>query len=145
MSITKDQIIAALKKLGPVSPGELADHLEVEQSALGYHVKKMLDAGELKAAGKTSGRRIALPDQKFEEGDATPQEQRRPKKKAKRKASAPRRAAPAPRPAVVQTAPMAAITTDFRIVIFNDQGAPAVLSEAQSEKVAELCHQFFKE
>jgi hypothetical protein len=41
--------LAGLKKIGPCRPGELADHLEVEAAALGYHLKKLLDAGPLAA------------------------------------------------------------------------------------------------
>jgi DNA-binding transcriptional ArsR family regulator len=50
----QDQILAALKKLGhPVSPGELADHLEIEHGKLGYHLKAALDAGTVIAHGKS--------------------------------------------------------------------------------------------
>src|SRR4051812_40112292 len=73
-TVTAEQILAALKKLGqPSKPGELADYLQVERPVLTRALKPLLASGDLKAIGKTAGRRIALPDQKFEEpGERTP-------------------------------------------------------------------------
>jgi hypothetical protein len=76
-------ILAALKKLGPTSPGTLEDHLGASHAGLGRHLKEMLDAGTIKAAGVTKSRRLALPDQDFADKPAPPQ-RRKPKKHAKR-------------------------------------------------------------
>jgi ParB/RepB/Spo0J family partition protein len=59
----QDQILAALKKLGPSSPGQIAEHLGTEGTKLSTHFKALLDAGTIKATGVTRGRRLALPDQ----------------------------------------------------------------------------------
>jgi hypothetical protein len=99
------QIIAALKKLGhAVSPGVLADHMEVDAGSHGFRLalKAVLDAGTAVAQGKTSGRRIALPGMKFDAPDASApkpkkhtQGQGRPQEEAPRhRRRTPRRAAP---------------------------------------------------
>jgi DNA-binding transcriptional ArsR family regulator len=61
----QEQILAALKKLGPSSPGAIADHLETEAGKLSYHFKQLLDAGTMKATGSGRRRQLALADQAF--------------------------------------------------------------------------------
>lgn len=142
----QDKITAALTKLGPVSPGELADHLSVGSSKLGYHIKVMLDAGTLKASGSTGNRRIALPDQKLDPASTPPQR----RKKATKAKAKPKRAAPkarAPQPAAAPAGDfLTAITADCRLVLFNPGSAkPLVLTEDQTERVAELMYAHFEE
>lgn len=133
MSITPDQITAALKKLGPSSPGALADHLHVEQSALMYHVRKMIGDKALKAAGTTANRRIALPEQEIE--TATPQPRRAPAKgkkgkgarkvKKARKARTPRAAEPLFIPTVDVDTNLVLVTVDG-VQRFTEQQTLAV-------------------
>jgi DNA-binding Lrp family transcriptional regulator len=149
MSDIKEQITAALKKLGPVSPGELADHLGVDNKTIGKYAKPMLEAGTLKAAGATNRRRLALPDQKIDV--ETPTLPKRRKKKsngmAKRTAAKPR----APKPAPPKPAPapdgdfIAAVTADSRLVLFIPGAArPLVFDDVQTERVAQLMHTHFE-
>lgn len=155
--ITKEQITAALKKLGSVSPGELADHLEVDRAALGYHLKKLLDSGEVQAAGNSTARRVALPDQTIDTTPGAPpsSSNTRPAKKKKSKARAAKRSKKASSPRAPKTpaaAPPAAardfltaITADSRLVIVNGAQAPLIFSEKESEQIAELCLAHFED
>lgn len=142
--ITQEEIIAGLKKIGPCRPGELADHLHLEHSALGYHLKKLLEAGIVKATGTSNARRVALPDQKFEEStgpDAPPQrrQKRESHKKAKHPRKAPRRTAPAARTAerFVPT-----VDAELRLHIINGSD-PVSFSEQQTADIAALLLQHY--
>lgn len=73
-SITREQILAGLKKVGPCSPGALAAHLGVDygSSYMKQLVARMTVDNEIKAIGNRKSRRIALPDQEFTEAEAPP-------------------------------------------------------------------------
>lgn len=144
--ITPEEITVGLKKIGPTSPGALADHLHVELPALRYHLKKLLDAGTIKAQGTTANRRIAMPDQKFEEPnepETTKQTLRKPKKgkKAKKRKAAPAKQA-ARAPAAERFIPT--VDADSRLCIING-AEPMFFSEEQTEKIAELLFVHYKE
>jgi hypothetical protein len=146
-SVTKEQITAALKKLGPSKPGEVADHLGADYSSgMKYTVKSMLDAGELKAIGATVSRRIALPDQKFDEAGAPPQERQKPaKRKGGRKAKHARKPRSAPAPRTSSAAAVRFIPTvdaDKRLHIINGSD-PVSFSDAQTEAIATLLLQHY--
>lgn len=143
MSITPDQITAALKKLGPSSPGALADHLHVEQSALMYHVRKMIGAKTLKAAGTTANRRIALPEQEIE--TATPPQERRAPAKGK-KAKGGRKAKKARKARTPRTAEPLFIPTvdvDTNLVLVTGAGVQR-FTEQQTLAVATLLAAHFE-
>jgi hypothetical protein len=147
MSVTVDQIKAALKKLGPVSPGALYDHLETTAAIAGPVVKDMLAGDELKATGATASRRIALPDQKFEDvQSAPPQQRRKPAGKRKRKGKKAKRASRTPRAAVPSPAPaerfVPTVDAEKRLHIING-AAPVSFSEAQTEAIATLLFQHY--
>ncbi len=134
MNNKREQILAALKKLGPSSPGVIADKIGVADSACGYHLRVLAAAGELKVQGKSNSRRYALPDQEFEAADAPPQD-RKPRKKTKQRKSAntrTTRARPAAEPEII-----AAITHDARIVLIEN-GAVKTYSPQQSSAIADL-------
>jgi DNA-binding Lrp family transcriptional regulator len=141
--IIGEQIIAALKKIGPCRPGELADHLEVEHSAIGYHLKKMLEAGTLKAIGNSAARRIGLPDQTFEEAGAPPQPRAKPKaRKQKKHRKAPKARAPqAARPAECF---IPVVDAEKRLHIING-GTPVSYDGVQTLAIAELLFAHYEE
>jgi len=137
-----EQILAALKTTGPISPGTLADRLEVSKSALDYHLKRMIEAGTVKAAGVTKSRRVALPDQKFDAAEAPPQEHKRSKKKKhKGKTRKARAAKPTPAPRGDFTP---AITADLRLVLIDGTQPAQIFQEEQTTAIAELLFQHFR-
>lgn len=148
MSLKPEQITAALQKLGPSRPGEVADHLGIEPYQLAYQLKKMLDAGTVKATGSATARRIALPDQKFDETPAPPQPRAtKPKKhrKAKRARKATTKRTPsAARPADAAPAPRFIPTVDSerRLHIING-AAPISFDDVQTEAIADLLLQHY--
>lgn len=143
----KEQITAALKKLGPSAPRAVADHLGMDSAVLSYHVRAMLEANphQLKAAGKTSDRIIALPDQKIEEArpapkTTAPKKNRKPKRKKKGGAKVRRsvRKAPMPEPEL-----LAAFATDDRLVLIRHAQDPQIFSSAETRAIADLiCSRF---
>jgi DNA-binding Lrp family transcriptional regulator len=144
----QEQILAALKKLGPTSPGALEDHLGASHAGLGRHLKEMLDAGTIKAAGVTKSRRLALPDQDFGDKPAPPQ-RRKPKQHAKRgqrkaakKAPARPRAPYAPQPAAERFIP--AVDAASRLIIVNG-AEPLIFTDTQTEAIASLLFQHYKD
>lgn len=140
----QDKITAALRKLGPISPGELADHLGVSREALATPLKAMLDAGAVKATGVTKSRRIALPDQKFESTRSAPPQQRRKQHKRRRhgKAKRPQRAPRTTRPAATERF-IPAMDAENGLVIVNG-GEPVIFTPAQTQDIATLLLQHFK-
>jgi hypothetical protein len=143
MTISKEQITAALRKLGPSSPGALADHLQVERSALSPHIGAMLVAKELKAAGVTKSRRIALPDQKIYETttrSAPKKSKRAPAKKPKKS----RKKSPARAPnAAAEPEVLPAFTADDRLVLVRGAQPPLIFSPADTQAIATLlCSHF---
>lgn len=133
----QEQILAALKKLGPSSPGQVADHLGEASSSIGYHLKRMLDAGTIKAQGATSGRRIALPDQDF---GAPPSAPTKGKKKHRKAKHAKARKAPTPRAQRAATPAERFIPTvdaERRLVIVN-AGEPLIFNDEQTAAIATL-------
>jgi hypothetical protein len=78
--VTSEQVTAALKKLGaPSSPTSIANALQAEVGIVGYRLRAMLDAKEVKAGGAGRGRVYGLPDQKFEGGASRPKKSGRSK------------------------------------------------------------------
>lgn len=140
MSLNKDQITAALRKLGPSAIGTLADHLEVERSALQYHLKGMPD---LKYAGNRLNRVVALPDQKIDDSGDTPPQKRQAK--ARKGHRAKKRDAPTP-PARPAAAPafIPAFTSDDRLVIVQGAEPAQIYSPEQTEGIATLLANYFK-
>lgn len=135
----QDKITAALKDLGrPVSPAQLANAADVPLSSLGYHMKKMLNAGTLKGVGKSNNRRVGLPDHDFgaTAPEATPP-QRRKKHDKKKHAPRAQRAAAATRPAKPLERFIATVDAERRLVIVRD-GDPQIFSDAQTEAIATL-------
>lgn len=144
--ITQEEIIAGLKKIGPCRPGELADHLHLEHSALGYHLKKLLTAGAVKATGTSLARRFALLDQKFEEPTQpeTTTQLRKPKKGKKAKKHKARKPQPAAPRAQSTERFIPTVDADSRLHIING-GEPMSFDEDQTEKIAELLFVHYKE
>lgn len=149
-AVTQEQIIAALKNIGPVSPGRLAAELAVESSALGYHLRMMLTDGTLKATGTTKGRRIALPEQKFDEASAPPQgDKAAPKARKTRKAKKQRKAKKARAPRTPPAARPAerfipVVDAEKRLHIING-GAPVSFDGPQTLAIAELLFNHYEE
>jgi hypothetical protein len=140
----QEKITAALQKTGhPIAPGELAKLVDMEGSALGYHLKNMLDAGTLKASGAARSRRIGLPAHDFAApaSESFPR-QRQPKKHRKAKRASKRAAAPRARAAEAHAAPAAkrfipAVDADRRLVIVNG-GEPLIFDDEQTAAIATL-------
>lgn len=132
---TKEQFLAALKKLGPSKPGVIADHLGVEYQNLKRAVREMLAAGEIKAIGKTAGRVLMLPDQKLEDRTGAPP-QRRQKPKNRRKAKHARKARTAPAARSTERF-IPTVDIDRRLVIVNG-GDPVIFNGEQTLAIAEL-------
>jgi hypothetical protein len=138
------QIIAALKKLGhAVSPGALADHMEVDAGSHGFRLalKAVLDAGTAVAQGKTSGRRIALPGMKFDAPDASA---RKPKKHTKAKGGhkKKRRATATRTPAAPIERFIPTVDASSRLVIVNG-AEPLIFNDEQTEAIATLLFQHY--
>ena len=153
MTITVEAITAALRKFGVMSPGELADHLGAETSALGPHLKKMLEAKQLKATGVTNRRRVALPDQEFPTADAPPSAPRKKKRTAGKKSNkkpngkgtrkhrrtrASKPEAPATPPAEAAEDFTAAITADGRLVVLESGQQACIYTPAETNRIADL-------
>jgi DNA-binding transcriptional ArsR family regulator len=145
--LTQDLVLAGLKKIGPCSPGNLADHLEVEPAALGYHLKKLLDANAIKANGRSNARRIALPDQKFDEAATPPPQQRKQQKARKPKGGRKTRQHRTPHRAAERAQPaerfIPAVDAQQRLVIVNG-GEPLVFTDEQTSAIADLLLQHYK-
>lgn len=143
MAITKDQILAGLKKVGPCSPGELADHLGVDRIAIRDRLKELIDAKQVKAIGITKSRRVALPEQEFSDSPSAPPQRHRapPKKRTKAAARKPRRAK---RKKKANGAFLPALTAEGGIVLIGS-GAPQVLTPAQTDAIVKLVFAHFEE
>ena len=132
--IDKEQILAALKKLGPSSPTAIANSMSAEPSAVGYHLRAMLKDKTLKAAGASNSRVYALPEQKFEAATGAPPQERKYSKRAK--------------PAGTRTAEpvgifLPAFTADQRLVVLNGV-VPQLYSPEQTQAIADLLLQHFE-
>jgi DNA-binding Lrp family transcriptional regulator len=148
----QEQILAALKKLGPSSPGQIAEHLGTEGTKLSTHFKALLDAGTIKATGVTRGRRLALPDQDLAAPAPPPaaRAHQAPQGEA-RQAAAPRqgperaarRSSARERPAPAERF-IPAVDKDARLIIVNG-GEPHIFSEAQTEAIASLLFQHYND
>lgn len=136
--IDKEQILAALKKLGPSSPTTIANTMNAEPGVIGYHLRNLLAAKAVKAAGASNSRVYALPDQDLA-GAKTASQRRKAKKAAKRAAPQPR--APLPRPAAALFLP--AFTEDSRLVIVHDAGHTLYTPE-QTQSLADLLLNHFE-
>lgn len=158
------KIISALKKLGPSRPFQIADSSGIDPERLKNYLPPLLKRGAAKAAGATSRRLYALPDQDLKAAlDALPPPSGKPKrpKKAKRgrpskaKAAKHRHQAFAPRSAYRKLAGelkrpsrangefIAALTHERCIVLFRD-GAPQTFSREQSLAIADLVLDHFE-
>jgi len=147
----QDQILAALKKRGaPMKPGDLAAALDVTTKTLRTHIAPLLEEGAVKAAGKTAGRFYGLPDMAFAAAESAPPQLRKPKKhaakgkhKAKRRAKAQRASArPAAAPAQAERF-LATVDVNCNLVIVT--GAIHVFTEEQTEQIATLLFNHWKE
>lgn len=114
-------IRAALQKLGPSAPRAVLDEIGSTERKVGYHLRKMLAAKELKASGTSMDRIYALRGQRI----------------------------PGARPAAARTTlgtvmtlhePLAARTADGRIVLIHATGlgVPTVLNAEFAGPLAEL-------
>ena len=143
---TKSQVTAALKKLGPSKPREIADHAGLDPQVLKKTLKALLAAGEVKARGKTAGRVYALSGQDFgEEKSATPPLRRKKRRKTakgrKKRKSAIRR----PRAAASLAGEfIAGVMADGGVVIVGHSPAPLIFSPAQALKLADLFFRHFE-
>jgi DNA-binding Lrp family transcriptional regulator len=143
--LKKDDILAALKKIGPCAPAALAKQLGAEPSALAYHLKIMLDAGTIKAAGASAARRLALPEQEFGTGSSpTPPQHRRKarKSKGKSKHGKARRARKTPLASPAERF-IPTVDAASRLVIVNG-AEPLIFDEAQTTAIAALLFQHYK-
>lgn len=137
MSDTKQQILAALRKLGPSSPLVIADKIGVAGSACGYHLRAMSAAGELKAQGKSNSRVYALPDQEFPAAGAPPQAQKpKKKKKAGKRGKAKKARATLTRTTAPEFIP--GLTADGGLVIVGHADAPLTFNPEHTSKLADL-------
>jgi hypothetical protein len=91
--LTKETVLAALKKARPLQARRARRSPRGRAPALTAHLKPLLDSGEVKATGATMSRRIALPDQKFDEASTPTPPQR---KQQSRKPKSGRKTKPAP-------------------------------------------------
>jgi len=139
--IAKEQILAALKKLGPSSPTAVANSLGAEPSAVGYHLRNMLAAKTIKAAGTTNNRVYALPDQDMQGVKSAPPQQR--KKPAKRGNGA-RAGTPRARSAAPADSFLPAYTADDRMVIVHQGEAAQIFSAEQTQAIADLLLDHFE-
>lgn len=116
-------IIDALQKLGPSAPRVLLDETGGSEKKLGYHLRKMCAAKQVKATGKSKARVYALPGQRL------------------RAAAGDVRSAPAaPRAEALPAIALASKTADGRIVLcFAGRAeAPIVLAPQFYTPLAEL-------
>jgi hypothetical protein len=142
--ITKDQIAAALRKLGPSTPAALATELDATRNTLQYHLKAMLADKAVHAAGNRLNRVVALPDQKIE--GAPPQSRKPPRRKKKSNGTAKKtkRAPRAARTSTPEAVFIPAIDAECRLVCINGGAAPTVYSEAQTQRIATLLLKHFE-
>lgn len=140
MSDTNQQVLAALKKLGPSKPREIVDHIGADQAAVKKALKELLAAGDVKASGKTTGRIYALPGQEFQAADAP--QQRKQKKGGKRKAGKKTRTT-RPRPAAAADAFLPTVDADRNLVLIND-AAVTRFNDAQTLAIATLLSQHYE-
>lgn len=134
MSVTPEQIIAALKKIGPASPTAIAAQLQADKGAVGRQLRAML-GDQLNAAGKSRDRIYALPEQKLEGARSAPGA--RPKKPGKkkggaRKARKVRRARAVAEPLFIPT-----VHAESRLVLVTD-APPLHFTEQQTVAIATL-------
>lgn len=130
----KEQILAALKKLGPSSPGVIANSTGIEPSLCGYHLKTLRAAGAITATGRTSGRVYALAGGEGGGKTASPP-LRRKKKRKYRKAKRPR--------AAMAQMFIPALDGETRLVIVRG-AAPQIFSPEETKAIATLLLQHFE-
>jgi len=128
MNQKREQILAAVKKLGPSSPLQISDHTGLSSSLCGYHLRGLVEAGLVKATGSTASR-------KYEAIDGAPPQDRKPPAKRKKKRASKKPRAARPRPAESEF--IAAVTHDARIVVI-DGNAIKTYSPEQSSAIADL-------
>ena len=142
--LTKEQITAALRKLGPSSPDALATELGCARPALQYHLKAMLGDKTITNSGTRLSRIVALTEQKLA---AAPTPPSTGAWRRRRKTTAPaRREAPAPS-SPRTTSPLEVIHPGDRRRLPPGvvNGAQALVYTAlQTETIAQLLLQHFK-
>lgn len=137
----KEQILAALKKLGPSSPSVIADNIGADPGRVGYYARQMIEAKAIKAAGTSGDRVYALPDQKIEGVRAAPpQNGKKPRKSGKPQAAKPaRKGAAAPNDSFLP-----AFTADQRLVLVQDGQSAQVFSVERTSAIADLLLNHFE-
>lgn len=138
MTITADDITSALKKIGPCSPGKLAEELGVEQLP-GLVLKQLIEDETIKAAGAARGRRLALPDQKIEDAKGAPPQKRKKPRKGK-KAKKPRKPQTRRAPPAARSAErfMPMVDVERRLVVINGGAEPLIYTAEQTLAIATL-------
>lgn len=137
----KDKIIAALKKLGPRAPAAIANEIAESSSKVGYHMRAMAEAKELKASGNGRGRIYGLPDQDLARPEGPPPQQRRaPSHKSRRKTPVKRMRALAAR-AAERFIPV--VDAERRLYIINGAD-PVAYTEVQTLAIATLLQQHYE-
>lgn len=138
MNQKREQILAALKKLGPSSPTAIANATGISPSLTGYYLRALLKDDQVKAAGTSNDRVYALPDQKL---DGTPPQERKQKKGGKRKAGKKTRAV-RPRTAA-ETTFLPTVDAERNLVLI-DGGSVTRFNDAQSLAIATLLSQHYE-
>ena len=131
MHKTQQLILDTLAKLGPSKPFVIADKTGIEAANVGYHLRQLLNDGQVKASGTSNDRLYALPGQKLEGESAPPQ-----RRKAKNGAARARPAAPA-------AGFLPAFTADQRLVVIEGERAARIFSTDETQKLADLLLQHF--
>jgi DNA-binding Lrp family transcriptional regulator len=135
----QEQILAALKKLGPSAPRVIADTTGLDPSVCSYHLLALLKAKALKAAGTSNDRVYALHEQKLQSTpSAPPQKRKAPAKRRKAAKSAQPRATARP------SAFLPAMTADLSLVLVNGTAAPQIFNPEQTQAIADLLLNHFE-
>lgn len=138
MNQKREQILAALKKLGPSSPTAIANSTSISPSLTGYHLRALLKDHQVKASGRSNDRVYALPDQKL---DGAPPQERKQKKGGKRKAGK-KAGTPRTRAAAV-SAFLPAVDADRNLVLING-AAITRYNDEQTAAIATLLSQHYE-
>jgi predicted ArsR family transcriptional regulator len=56
----QQRILSALSTAGEMSPGRLAKALQLPPQNVAYHLKPMIAAGQVRATGVSTGRRLSI-------------------------------------------------------------------------------------
>lgn len=138
MPVTKEQILAGLKKVGPCAPVVLGEHLggasvSPSQSPA---LRLLLDEGKIKSQGKGRGLVLALSEQKFDDEPPATSRRAPAKKHGKSKARKQRRAK-------IANVTGAFLAADNRILLLG-HGQPQILAPEHTPAIAELVFAHFE-